>query len=990
MRYLIILALTVSALVSSSRAEYSSWKHSGSLWILTTPQGADLPDSVAVKDFPLLVRLHHDFFPFSQAAEDGRDIRFSSGGSPLKFEIEKWDAENGTASIWVRVPEIVGNDRQEITIHWGRPDAKTESNGQSVFNQSNGFLSVWHFGSEVLDVVGTLQSDDQGTSPSQGMIGDARYFPGGKGVFCGEEITSFPTGSQPHTTQVWFRSDASRGRILSWGQEKAQGKVQMWYQSPPMIYVDCYFSNGNTRAEIPGRSREWTQAVHTFQNDEARLYLNGEKVVEGNPRATPLNLERPARMWIGGWYNNYDFQGDIDEVRISSVARSESWVRLEYENQKPNQTLVGMVVQPGSEFKVTPDKFEVNEGEAVEFTAAAQGALKIYWRETGEGKQVLAADRLRFRFQAERVTHDTEVVISAEAVYPDEIRRVSLPVLIRETLPEPKYMLEGPSEWDGRTPIEIRPVISNLKELKAAGVDSLAYDWDISGLATIHDPQPESIILHRAQNSGQMIVRLSLSNGGQPAVVTKAIQVQEPESDAWVKRQPDEDEMPVEGQFYARDSSGRGTLYCRGMLGGKANRVFARVLSDGKPFAIESAMPAADGSYELAVKLDAALVKYSVEFGVVDGNQERILYRAGDIVCGDAYLIDGQSNALATDTREDSPADTNQWVRSYGRPRFFKEGERENLWCRPVWKARREHIAELGWWGMKLANQLVESQKVPVFMINAAVGGTRIDQHQRNEDDPVDLETIYGRMLWRLQQAKLTHGIRAIIWHQGENDQGAAGPDGGYGWESYEKYFLSMSAAWKRDFPNVSRYYLFQIWPSACAMGRGGNGDLLRERQRTLPNLYSNMAILSTLGIQPIGGCHFPLEGWGVFADRVHKLLQRDFYGGSYDYPLTAPNLVTAHYHDVTKTSVDLEFDQPILWDPQLVSQFYLDDEEGQVASASVKGNILTLMLKESGSFDRITYLKESSWDPSLLLRGTNKMAALTFCDVMIGPMPSR
>ena len=56
---------------------------------------------------------------------------------------------------------------------------------------------------------------------------------------------------------------------------------------------------------------------------------------------SPLAIKSPARMWIGGWYDNYTFVGDIDEVRISKVARSADWVRLEYENQKPLQTLVG-------------------------------------------------------------------------------------------------------------------------------------------------------------------------------------------------------------------------------------------------------------------------------------------------------------------------------------------------------------------------------------------------------------------------------------------------------------------------------------------------------------------------------------------------------------------------------------------------------------------------------------------------------------------------
>ena len=67
------------------------------------------------------------------------------------------------------------------------------------------------------------------------------------------------------------------------------------------------------------------------------------------------------------------------------------------------------------------------------------------------------------------------------------------------------------------------------------------------------------------------------------------------------------------------------------------------------------------------------------------------------------------------------------------------------------------------------------------------------------------MKTIYGRMLWRVREARLTHGIRAILWHQGENNQGAASPTGDFDWKSYESYFVEMSAGWKMDFPNVQR-----------------------------------------------------------------------------------------------------------------------------------------------------------------------------------------
>ena len=68
------------------------------------------------------------------------------------------------------------------------------------------------------------------------------------------------------------------------------------------------------------------------------------------------------------------------------------------------------------------------------------------------------------------------------------------------------------------------------------------------------------------------------------------------------------------------------------------------------------------------------------------------------------------------------------------------------------------------------------------------------DQHQRHAADPEDVHTIYGRLLWRVRQAKLTHGIRAVLWHQGENDQGADGPSGLHGWQTYRDHFVEMAA----------------------------------------------------------------------------------------------------------------------------------------------------------------------------------------------------
>lgn len=960
--------------------QYPGWSHAGTLFILTTPDGADIPATALERDFPVLVRLDKDFFDFAQARPQGEDIRFSTpAGEVLAYQIEEWEPVAGRASIWVRIPAVTGNARQAIRMHWGKSDAAGESRGSAVFNAANGFVSVLHLDDPARDEVGTAAPVNAGTTAAAGMIGRGRHFGGGQGIKGGDALTGYPIGANPHTTQAWVRAEAGNGRVVAWGNEEQQGKLILNVGSPPFIQIDAYFSNANVNGGTRFPLSQWVHMAHTYMPGEARVYLNGRLDGIATGTASPLAIKSPVRMAIGGWYNTYNLVGDVDEVRISKVARSPDWIRMEYENQKPLSTLTGLLVPEGSAFSVSQTQATVLEGKSLRITAQAGGAQKIYWVLKEAGKEtVVAVDRLAHEFSAGRVSGNKSVTLQFKAVYPTEIKTRDIAITIQEDMPDPAFTLPVPREWNGRDAISLSPQITNLAEMQAKGAGTLHYSWDIAQIAVIKEIVPGKLTLKRAQNSGKLVVTLAVDNGGSPTVQVMEIAVREPASDPWLARTPSPDEKPENNQFFARGDDNLCTVHYNGTWSQAADSVYLKVYAGNQLHKREAKALPAGGKYAFSPALAPGLFSYRLEFGTKNGSAETLSGTVSNLVCGDAYIVQGQSNAEATQFGADPNPATSEWIRTYG----SMGNNPGSGWH----TAAHLGTGQVGYWGLEVARRLVTAYDMPICILNGAVGGTRIDQHQRNPANPTDVTTIYGRLLTRIRMARLTHGIRAVLWHQGENDQGSEAPTGRMNWETYQPYFIDLSAAWKEDYPNLRNYYLFQIWPAACGGMTAGSESLLREMQRTLPRFYSNMGIMSTLGIRPGSSCHYSAAGYAEFARLLTPLLERDLYGKKFPVSITPPDVKKAYYTSAARKEIAVEFDQPVVWKPSLASEFYLDGAKGKVASGAMSGNTLTLTLAAASTATKITYLDSRSWSEDNILMGANNIAALTFWNVPIFP----
>ncbi len=338
---------------------FPGWSHVAKIQVNASASGLAL--SKDLYGFPMLVRLTAPQFDFSQTQVAGTDIRFAKAdGTPLVREIEAWDAQSGHAEIWVRMDTVhAGSNIQALTMHWGNPMATAPASPFLVFDSSIGFSGVWHLGEEKSDTIanglyrdatgrGNSGNDRITSTRSNGVIA------GGHGFDSADYIEA-PLLSGPvpkpnaFTISIWFRSSHipgfNGGEMLSVGDNfglrlPQDGRIHAFFYPPtPPVggNTDWYSLDFQSQEYVNG---SWHLAASTFDGTIFCLYIDGLEVARTNALG-PVGYLFPLNATIGKHghlKSGYEFSGDLDEAQIHSVARSQDWTRLSFENQKPGAT----------------------------------------------------------------------------------------------------------------------------------------------------------------------------------------------------------------------------------------------------------------------------------------------------------------------------------------------------------------------------------------------------------------------------------------------------------------------------------------------------------------------------------------------------------------------------------------------------------------------------------------------------------------------------
>jgi hypothetical protein len=343
---------------------FPEWRHSTSVYINTTASGAAINEDVT--NFPAVVRLTKDNFPFNEAKDSGEDIRFAkTDGTPLKSSVSRWDAASGEAEIWVHVDTIFGNDSSHaIVMHWGNAAAGAGSTPAAVFDTARGFAGVWHL--EEIPLPGTGSLLDQTGSgchgtPWAGMnAGNSVTGIAGRAVdFDGVDdcIRVRRPVQDDFTISFWMKAD---------GDSRQWQPVDRWWRGDGLVDGDLAGSIAsdtsgdfgityiNNRLAFGGSNTDNTLVAEKAVNDRAWHYITvtrkkstGAKAIyiDGNEAAAVSSgatfpYSEPDSLSFGKLYSGGNaFDGKLDEIHISGAVRTSAWIKLCYMNQKPQDAL---------------------------------------------------------------------------------------------------------------------------------------------------------------------------------------------------------------------------------------------------------------------------------------------------------------------------------------------------------------------------------------------------------------------------------------------------------------------------------------------------------------------------------------------------------------------------------------------------------------------------------------------------------------------------
>jgi len=285
-----------------------------------------------------------------KAQDDGGDILFMNGpgvSSRLYHEIETYDASSGTLLTWVKVPVLSSSNDTVLYMYYGNPTCADTQYPEKTWDLH--YLAVWHLN----DAHGAKDSTDNHDATAvvapgyqtTGKIGYAQMYSGGQYLSIAHPSTMIGLGSISVEAWVKMNSDTTGSVLTDMHDATYSGEAWrfLYVKGGSFLFRLGHSIPSNQEADAlatgisPGT---WYYFAGTWiDGAKTTIYINGILSAQSASTFTGMINRPDTDAFIGvehpgshSSFQNY-LNGMADEIRVSNIARSPSWISTSYNTQ---------------------------------------------------------------------------------------------------------------------------------------------------------------------------------------------------------------------------------------------------------------------------------------------------------------------------------------------------------------------------------------------------------------------------------------------------------------------------------------------------------------------------------------------------------------------------------------------------------------------------------------------------------------------------------
>ena len=319
-------------------------------------------------NFPVLVKLSSDAQLSANALASGYDILFtaSDGITKLKYDRESYDNSTGALVAWVKIPLLSSSSNTEIYMYYGNASASDQQEASSVYDSN--YQGVWHLNQNENDATTYARNaTNSGSVSATGVAANGRDFEKDDNNADRIEAGTWNVSGTGLTLQCWakFESivDADDPRLISKAINSGEEDHVFMLSLVDANNIRMRLKTGTS--DVSGTTTllqtggdvftlgTWHFCAATYDGTNMRLFRNGVQIASvgktGNIR------ENAWEVYFGNNPGNFmPLDGVLDEVRVSSTARSAQWLLTEYNNQNFPSTFFSVGTQEANQVSYSP------------------------------------------------------------------------------------------------------------------------------------------------------------------------------------------------------------------------------------------------------------------------------------------------------------------------------------------------------------------------------------------------------------------------------------------------------------------------------------------------------------------------------------------------------------------------------------------------------------------------------------------------------------